>query len=423
MSAASGTRLTRAQSILLLLLVLSIFINYIDRGNLSIAAPVLEKELVMTPVEVGMLLSAFFWTYALCQLVGAAGWLADHFAVPMVLGAGILIWSGATIATGLASGFTALFATRLVLGIGESLAYPCYSRILATDFVQHQRGFANALLDAGSKLGPALGSLVGGLILAHLGWRLLFIILGGVSLLWLVPWSRWMFESKVGPACRPRCGAGLLRMLQLRSAWGAFLGHFCGNYYWFFLLTWLPFYLVKQRGFSVEQMAVITSVAYFAMATGTVIAGWMSDRQIRLGHTPTRVRKAVIVAGLSFSTIILPVAYLQSQFAAIALLLLACIGFGIYTSNHWAVTQTLAGPSMAGRWTSLQNGIGNLSGVAASLITGYIVQATGSFQIAFWLASLVVIGAALSWGLIVGPVAEVEWQRTVVSPTLEQGVA
>src|SRR5438270_3937266 len=173
---------------LLLLLVASIFINYIDRSNLSIAAPLLEKELSLSPVRTGSLLSSFFWTYALLQLFGIAGWLADRFPVVHVFTAGFVLWSIATIATGLLSGFESIFACRLVLGAGESLAYPCYSRLFATFIPQDHRGRANAFLDAASKMGPALGTALGGVLLLRIGWRMFFIVLGAASLLWIIPW-------------------------------------------------------------------------------------------------------------------------------------------------------------------------------------------------------------------------------------------
>src|SRR6476646_4190609 len=183
---------TRPQWILLILLVVSIFINYIDRSNLSIAAPVIERELSLSPIQVGTLFSAFFWTYALVQLFGIAGWLADRFPVGWVLAGGYFLWSAATVVTGVVSGLPALFLARLALGAGESVAYPCYSRILATDIPPHRRGLANALIDAGSKLGPALGSFVGALLVATVGWRVFFVALGAGSLVWLIPWWFWM---------------------------------------------------------------------------------------------------------------------------------------------------------------------------------------------------------------------------------------
>src|SRR5579875_1087081 len=143
--------MSRSEWILLALLIASIFINYIDRGNLSIAAPLLGKELRLSPLQVGGLLSAFFWTYSLLQLCGIAGWLADAFPVRLVFAAGVFVWSAATVFTGFLSGFASIYAARLLLGVGESLAYPCYSHIFARDLPQHHRGRANAMLDAGSK--------------------------------------------------------------------------------------------------------------------------------------------------------------------------------------------------------------------------------------------------------------------------------
>lgn len=402
--------LSRSEWILLALLTASIFINYIDRGNLSIAAPLLQKQLSLSPLQLGALLSSFFWTYALLQLFGIAGWLADRFPVNRVFVAGFLLWSLATVATGLLSGFVSIYIARLVLGAGESLAYPCYSRIFASALPQHHRGRANALLDAGSKLGPALGTFLGGLLLTEVGWRLFFIVLGVASLLWLIPWLKWSpgIEARVASEpLRPR----LTTMLKLRSAWGTFLGHFCGNYFWFFLLTWIPSYLVKERGLSIAAMANVVSLAFVAVALATVCAGWISDRYIAAGASPTKVRKSVVVGGLALSSIILPVALVTSMAVSVGLLIAACMAFGTYTSNHWAITQTLAGPLMAGRWTSLQNGIGSMSGIMAPWLAGAVVSSTGSSKPAFAVSALIVLVGALLWGCVVQRVEEVDWRR------------
>lgn len=404
--------------ILLTLLFLSIFVNYIDRSNLSIAAPVIERELSLTPLQIGNLLGAFFWTYALVQLFGISGWLADRYPPGLVLAGGFLVWSLATIVTGVLTGLSALFVARLVLGAGESVAYPCYSKILARDVPEQRRGFANALIDAGSKLGPALGSFLGALLVVALGWRLFFVVLGAGGLLWLIPW--WMYMPRSIRAARdpgPR-GPSVWQILRLRSAWGAFLGHFCGNYFWFFLLTWLPSYLVNERKFSMLGMGRISTAAYLTIAGTTIAAGWVSDRWIASGASPTRVRKTVIMSGLTLATALTPVAMIEDRTASIALLFLSCVGFGIYVSNHWATTQTLSGPLAAGRWTSLQNGIGTLSGIAASWLTGAVLQATGSFRLAFVVASAVALTGAVMWGVVVGPLEETRFETEPVSRKL-----
>jgi ACS family D-galactonate transporter-like MFS transporter len=403
----AGTQsMARREWILLLLLIASIFINYIDRSNLSIAAPLLQKELSLSPAALGSLLSSFFWTYALLQLFGIAGWLADRFPVVHVFTAGFLLWSVATIATGFLSGFATLFVCRLVLGAGESLAYPCYSRLFATFIPQDHRGRANALLDAASKVGPALGTALGGLLLTRIGWRMFFIVLGLASLLWIIPWVRYSPRSMSDGIERASAG-GVARLLGLRSAWGTFLGHFCGNYFWFFLLTWIPLYLVGERGLTVGWMASVVSAALIAVAAATIVAGWISDRLIAHGASVTRVRKTVVVTGLTGSSIILPVAFIANTGVAVILLIFSCMFFGAYTSNHWAITQTLAGRAMAGRWTSLQNGIGNISGIIAPWLAGIIVETSGSSKLAFVISALIVLAGAAFWGLLVGEVVQV----------------
>jgi predicted MFS family arabinose efflux permease len=290
------------------------------------------------------------------------------------------------------------------------VAYPCYSRILAEDYPQESRGLANALLDAGSKLGPALGTFLGGVLLARTGWRIFFVALGAASLLWLLPWLKWMPRGE-GTQRAAAGGPTLTRILKTPTAWGAFLAHFCGNYFWFFLLTWLPSYLVKERGYSIEGMATVGSAAYLAIAAATVCAGWLSDRLIRGGADATRVRRTIVCGGLAGSTVILPVAIVESQAAAIALLLVSCAAFGVYTSNHWAITQTLAGPRAAGRWTSLQNGVGNLSGIVAAWLTGALVQSTGRFWLAFVTAAGVALAGAALWRVTVRELKEVGWEE------------
>src|ERR1700687_3763263 len=171
--------------LVLVLLALSVFINYVDRGNLSIAAPMLKDELGISASQLGILLSALFWTYACLQPL--AGWLVDRWNVNWVFAGGFFLWSAATAATGIVHTFSGLLILRLLLGIGESVAYPSYSKIIALNFSEERRGLANAVISAGLLLGPGFGMLFGGLLMARFGWRPFFIVLGLVSLLWLVP--------------------------------------------------------------------------------------------------------------------------------------------------------------------------------------------------------------------------------------------
>jgi MFS family permease len=318
----------------------------------------------------------------------------------------------ATASTGLVHGFAMLLALRLLLGIGESVAYPCYSKILAAHYHEHQRGLPNALIDAGTKVGPALGTLVGGIFMAHFGWRPFFIALGLGSLFWLPGWLKWMPR---GPGIAAGHSAGIPSIpdiLRRRSAWATFLGLFCSNYFWYFLLTWLPFYLVRERHFSMNRMATVGSLAYLVTASATTIAGWLSDRFIAAGATPTRVRKACTGAGLGGATIIVAVAWVSSPVASMVFLMLGCMSYGVFASSHWAITQTIAGPRAAGRWSGLQNFVGNLAGVTAPAITGFVVDKTGVFFWAFAVAAGVALAGSMVYLFLLGPVEPMAWRNT-----------
>ena len=406
--AAIETRLTRIQWVVLGLLVISIAVNYIDRGTLSVAAPFLASELHLTKTQLGLLFSTFFFTYAAFQLV--AGWLVDRYDVRWVLGLGFLIWSLATLLTGLAGSFGALFLLRLLLGMGESVAYPSYSRILAASFPERHRGTANALIDAGCKVGPALGVLIGGLVVGHFGWRALFLLLGLGGLVWLLPWAIWGPQPASMKPLRHGDGPSTLQILRRRDAWGTFLGLFCVNYAWYFLVFWLPSYLVMERHFSANMMAVFGSVPFWGIALSTTISGWASDHLIARGGSPTRVRKAFMCGGMLLSMLILPAAMVRDPMFSMGLLMIASLCYGLFTSNLWAITQTLAGPQAAGRWTGWQNMFGNFAGIVGPWLTGRIVDVTGQFLLAFVAVCVALVVGAASYLVIVGELKPADWR-------------
>lgn len=402
--------MSRRQWIIVLLLTASVIINYVDRSNLSIAATVVQHHLGLSPLQIGTLLSAFFWTYALLQLCGLVGWLSDRFPVGWVMAGGYMVWSMATVVIGLTSSFRTMFLSLLLLGAGESVAYPCYSRMFA-ELPQQQRGKANALIDAGTKLGPAAGAFVGGLLLVHVGWRMLFIALGLGGLLWLIPWLKAMPRDQIRIQAADQKGhASFSRLFRLRCAWGTFVGHFCGNYFFYFLLTWLPIYLVHEQHMSIGSMSRLTSLLFLLIASSTVAAGWVSDRLISHGVSATRVRISIVVGGLGVASCLLGLVFVhKNPPLSLAILAVASVGYGAFASNHWAITQTLAGPVFAGRWSSLQNGVANLSGIVAPWTAGLIVQLNGSSRIAFVITGAIALAGALAWGLLVRRVEPVQW--------------
>jgi len=411
-----AARLSRGQWIIIFLLVISVIINYADRIDLSLAMPLIQHSFTLTPLQEGRLLSAFFWSYALLQLFGVAGWISDRFPVGWVMVGGYLLWSGATLAVGVVSSFSMLFALRLLLGAGESVAYPCYSRVFV-ELPQQHRGRANALVDIGTKLGPAVGAFVGGLLLVHFGWRILFIVLGAGGLLWLAPWLQNMPHTERHVAAEGSAPSpAFSELLRTKSAWGTFIGHFCGNYFFYFLIAWLPNYLVHEENLSIRSMSRVTSAVFLLIATSTLVTGWVSDRLIAKGSSTTRVRRSVVVGGLAVASCLLLLMFVHGNMAiSNALLAVACVGYGAYASNHWATSQTLAGPAMAGRWTSLQNGCSNLSGIVAPWVAGWIVQVNGSSRLAFVIAGAVALAGAGLFALLVRRVEPVLWSTAGVA--------
>ena len=418
-AAPTSSRLSPQLSRLAILLAFSIFINYIDRGNLSIAAPHIKDDLGLSYSQLGLLLSSFFWTYAIFQIV--SGWLVDRFPVNWVLALGILLWSAATFGTGLAPGFKLLLVMRLILGIGESVAYPSYGKIISGHFAESQRGRANSLISAGQACGPAVGTLLGGMLIVHTGWRIFFMVFGVASAAWLIPWLKYMRnpatpaglrsapQDETLPPPRSASGATLLQILKQRSAWGTFAGLFAYNYIWYFFITWLPIYLERERHFSVQLMSAVIGSAFFVLAITALVSGWVSDRWIAAGGTPTRVRKTFTGTGLLVASSLLLVGLVSNHLIAMSILFLVCMGLGMGTSNLWSITQTLAGPSTAGKWTGLQNFIGNLAGWIAPALIGLIVQRTGNYFWVFVITSGVTLLGAASWVFVVGRVQEVAW--------------
>jgi MFS transporter, ACS family, D-galactonate transporter len=390
------------------LLALAALINYIDRGNLSIAASLLKDELGLSASQLGILLSSFFWTYSL--FLPVSGWLADRFDVKWVMAVGFFLWSGATAVTGGLHAFSALLAARLMLGIGESAAYPCYARTLVRHVPEIGRGFANALIAAGVGCGPALGTFFGGTLMARFGWRPFFIVLGVVSMAWLIPWFRWIprVEAAISPV--EGGGAGFLELLKERSMWGTCGGLFGANYVLYFEITWLPYYLVRERHLSMGTMTKIVGVGYLCYSASAAVFGWISDRWIAAGGTPTLVRKTFAGIGAGSAGLFLLGCALAGPTVSAILLLLAFGAGGMCGSNIWAITQTLAGPKMAGRWTGFQNFLGNLAGIIAPAVTGFVIDYTGRFFMAFVIMAVVAMLAALSYFFVIGPVKETAWE-------------
>lgn len=346
-----------------------LFINYVDRGALPTAAHLVQADLGLSDEQLGLLFSAFFWTYSLVQI--PVGWLAERYGAHRVLGIGLAIWAVATLAVGVAHTFPTLLALRLLLGIGESAGFPCVSKLLAALVPVKSLGTANGIVAFAYLFGPAVGTFGGGMLMAHYGWRAAFAVFGGLSLLWLVPWSR----VELPPHAVRRSDAetpNLRTLLTQPSLWGTVLGLFSSNYTFYFMLTWLPFYLVRERGFSTVDMARLAGMAYVINALSAVAVG---GRPLAL--------------------------------AALFVYQILC---GAQSPGVYAIPQILAGPRATGRWVGIQNSLGNLAGIVAPAATGFIIAGTHHFTAAFMLAAAVSMLGLIGWLWMLPKLAELRWE-------------
>jgi MFS family permease len=256
------------------LLGLVTFINFADRGNLATAAALIKRDLHLSATQYGWLVSGFFAAYAPANFI--AGWLAEKFDPYRTLAIGLLIWALATGLMGAAGSFGFLLLLRVLLGLGESVSYPCASLIFSRLTPASRRGLANGLIAAGSALGAAVGVWIGGRLMAAFGWQPVFIGFGCISLIWLAPWlwaTRGLAASRSHPA-----GPDLISLLRQRGLWAAGAGQFCYAYNLYFVLTWLPLYLVKAKGLSMAQMADLTGLIYLVYAVSGPLMGALVDR-------------------------------------------------------------------------------------------------------------------------------------------------
>lgn len=392
------------------LLAVAMFINYVDRGNLATAAPLIKDELHLSASQLGLLLSVFYWTYVPGQIV--AGWLSEKINPYRAYALGLAVWSLSTALTGLASSFALLIALRLLLGLGESAAFPCSSKLIAQHLPAHKLGMANGMVSTGLSLGPAFGTFVGGLLIAQTGWRPLFLVFGLASLLWLWPWLTATRQLSIEDDQPKEAAAPLFReIMARREAWGAGLGHFCNNYAFYFVISWLPLYLVKTRGFTVSEMAALGGAIYVIYAASSMATGYFSDRWMAAGGSSNRVRKTVVLSGHALTAAAMAGCMMGDAKVAIASLFLAAVAFGLISPTLYSIGQTLAGPRAGGKWVAFQNCVGNVAGIVAPVVTGAIVDRTGQFTWAFAGAGVAALGGLVSWSVIVGRIEPLAWRQ------------
>ncbi len=371
------------------------------------AAHMMQADLHLNYAQMGMLMSAFFWTYTLMQV--PVGWLAERYGAHRILAAGLTIWASATMFIGFAHTFAGLLVLRLLLGLGESSGFPSVAKILAAVVPTKGLGTANGIVALAYLIGPAVGTFAGGMLMAHYGWRSSFLVFGALSLLWLLPWSRVAGEVRaaVRPMTQDSPTWGMI--LKQPSLWGTALGLFSSNYVYYFMLNWLPSYLQTERGMSTVRMTQYATWAYVGCAVSALVAGWAIDRYISRGGSANAAYKWVMgVAHVGSVVCMLCMAQGSSTLALTGMFVFLALS-GAASPGVYAMCQILAGPRASGRWVGIQNSLGNFPGIIAPWLTGVIVQTTGHFTYAFVVAAAVSLLGLIGWIVMVPPLKELTW--------------
>jgi MFS transporter, ACS family, D-galactonate transporter len=392
------------------LLFTASLINYLDRAAISFALPLISRDFHLTPETKGLLLSSFFWSYALMQV--PIGWAADRFNLRWLYAGAFAIWSLAQGLTGLAENLAILIGFRILLGIGESIYLPGGTKIVTVLFAAKERGLPSGLFDFGTRTGLVLEGILVPWLLVRYGWRQTFLLLGFTGLLWIIPWL-WVFPRRMRPAdgatsspppaisSRFDWRALFTRNLFNRNLLGICLGFFCFDYYWYVLVTWLPDYLVTVRHFSVVQAGFYASLAFFTFGVAEPIGGWLADSLIRRGWDETRTRKGIVTAAFFMGLFLIAAMRAASTPMAIGLLIGASL-VGLATGNLLTILQSCAPFEKVGIWTGAENFAGNLAGIVAPLAVGLLIKRSGSYVPGFELGAIILLLGLLAYWFIVG---------------------
>ncbi|GAB6853406.1 MFS transporter [Asaia astilbis] len=400
-------------------------INFLDRSNLAIAVPRIEAELHLSSFQMGLALSAFFWTYALMQL--PVGWMIDRFGVRRCLAGSVLWWSFFTAVTAFVSDLPSLLGARLLLGVGEAGALPGFAKVVFNWFPRTERGFASSIFDSGSRVGSALALPLVAWLVTFVGWRHSFLWTGAVGFIWVAFWLCFYRDPKDHPRVRDaqrrllsegqNAGAAstdvmpvsLGFLLRQRTIWGMMIGFFCLNFAIYFFITWFPTFLIKARHFSMEEVRYYGLFpALFAIPFGW-IGGAVSDALLRHGWSATRARKTCLVGGMLVSCVIALAPLVESTVTALVLMGISYASLAFSAAIIWTLPGEVApSASNVALIGALQNGAANLAGIGISTFTGLLLMLTGgSFVLPLAIAGALCLVGAFSYLVIMGPVERI----------------
>ncbi len=409
----------------MVMLFITVVINYLDRSNLSITAPAMRAELGLDTAQMGLILSAFGWTYALCQIPG--GWLVDRVSPRVLYATLILAWSATTIGLGLTYSVAGLMGMRMLIGVLEAPSYPINNRVVTTWFPERERATAIGFYTSGQFVGIAFLTPVLVWIQTQFGWHMVFVATGGIGVVWAAIWYALYREptdfagTNAAELELIRAGGGLVDLdrrrassrksfsaadlaivLTSRKLWGVYFGQFALTSTLWFFLTWFPTYLVDARGMSFVKAGFLASLPFLAAFVGVLCSGVLSDFMLRRGASLGVARKTPIITGLLLSISIIGANYVEAPSLIIAFMTVAFFGNGL-ASITWSLVSAIAPERLLGLTGGVFNFVGNLSGIAVPIIIGYLARDYGFSAGLTYIATLALLGA-LSYMFVVGKV-------------------
>ncbi len=410
---------------ILALISVGTVINYLDRAVLGVAAPALTKELGLSAAVMGLIFSAFSWTYAGAQIPG--GVLLDRYGTRIIYFLSVSIWSAFTLLQGLVSGVAGLMTCRLGLGVAEAPCFPANSRVLSSWFPQHERARANSVYSVGMYFGLAFMSPLLFWIVSQFGWRTLFILAGAAGLAFSVVWlmtyvdpheSRGVNQTELdyikagGGLAQQQAGTrfswrNMGQLMRKRQVLGAAIGQFAGNCTLVFFLTWFPSYLATERHMEWLKVGFFAVMPFMAASVGVLLGGWLSDRLLERTGNANIARKLPIVAGLLLASTIVGANYVDSNVAVVAIMSVAFFGQGAVNLG-WTLITDVAPKQLVGMTGGLFNLCTNLAGIVTPIVIGIIVDRTGSFVGALAFISALALLGVFAYIFILGDVKRVE---------------
>lgn len=392
---------------ILFLLAAGVLIAFVDRTSISsaLAEPAFVKYFGMSDVDRGSLNAAFFWSYGLVQI--PMGWVVDRYGVKWPYTVCFLLWCAATAITGLTNTFVALLLMRFIVGAAEAIVIPASYRWIRNNFHESQSGTAVGIFAMGNKFGPAIGAPVAAWLIVNYDWRTMFLLTGAAGVVWLIPWlfmvkSDWPSGEDMATTKRKASSVTIGSILASPLIWGAMIVNFCYGYFTFYCMTWMPSYLVEQRGLSLSQSGLYTFFSFAGIAIVAVIAGWAADRLIARGGDAVIVRKSFVIAGFIGACTVMLGAYASSLSMALFWNVFSLSCLGLATANNLALCRlTLIPKPAVGLATGVQQVATSLAGGVAASLSGWLLHVTGSYDAPMMaILFFLVVGAVSTWILL-----------------------